>query len=128
MAQTQVQPRSKIIKSGEVWNNGDDEKPKKYVTLQDIKLGYEDYVGLRGVCQFLVFAILLLWTLYCGISPASIKIKDELFEIMEARGDGPNTPLALKAQTYEEIQEVYTKIINNVHAMQINYIKFALFN
>ena len=59
MAQTQVQPRSKIIKSGEVWNNGDDEKPKKYVTLQDIQAGYDDYVGLSRVTQFMVFAMVL---------------------------------------------------------------------
>eukprot|EP00942_MAST-04A_sp_MAST-4A-sp1_P002883 g2883.t1 len=92
----------------------------RYVTLQDIQAGYEDYNGLKKACPFLLLAILIWLTTWIGIRDASIKIKGELFEVMKARSDGPNTPLAFTAESYEDIQEVYTTIIDDLEKMQIN--------
>ena len=52
-----------------------DQTEGKYITLQDIRFGFEDFVGLRNVIKFIFLASLIILTLYFGTSTAAIKIK-----------------------------------------------------
>ena len=91
---------------------------EKYVVLLDIRSRHEDYVGLQQVVRFLFAGILLIGTFYLGSNPAAIKIKHELFEIMEVRGEASNS--ALDARTYRDVKDAYTKVISKLQNEEKN--------
>ena len=91
---------------------------EKYIVLLDIRSKHQDYVGLQQIIRFLFVGVLLIATFYLGSNPAAIKIKNELFEIMEVRGEASNS--ALDARTYGEVKDVYTKVISKLQSEEKN--------
>eukprot|EP00942_MAST-04A_sp_MAST-4A-sp1_P013754 g13754.t1 len=74
------------------------------------------------MCFCMCLAFVLALTALTGINNEAIQIKGELFQMIEARGDGsPNfKKLAFEPQLYEEVQGQFTKIINKLETEQIN--------